>query len=131
MSKFSRARAAVLGVVSKAVPRCTAQASSTCAGVQKHDALLLAEFQKLRFRQIRMGFDLDHGWLDSRRFIDGQQFVQTDVRESDGPAPAMVHETFHRPPGVQQSYAVVIKDIAVLIPRILLVPGLKCKRSVN
>ena len=33
MLKFSRARAAVLGVVSTAVPRCTAQASSTCAGV--------------------------------------------------------------------------------------------------
>ena len=33
MSKFSRARAALLGVVSKAVPRCTAQARSTCAGV--------------------------------------------------------------------------------------------------
>ena len=82
MSKFSRARAAVLGVVSKAVPRCTAQASSTCAGVfptraaiaeitgsvkrpwlesvtqwrksPKQDVVLLAEFQKLRFRQIRM-----------------------------------------------------------------------------
>jgi hypothetical protein len=33
MSKFSFARAALLGVVSRAVPRCTAQASSTCAGV--------------------------------------------------------------------------------------------------
>ena len=32
MSKFSLALAAVLGVVNKAVPRCTAQASSTCAG---------------------------------------------------------------------------------------------------
>jgi hypothetical protein len=33
MSKFSLARAALLGVVSKAVPRWTAHASSTCAGV--------------------------------------------------------------------------------------------------
>ena len=31
--KFSLARAAVFGVVSNAVPRCTAQANSTCAGV--------------------------------------------------------------------------------------------------
>ena len=76
-------------------------------------------------------FDLDHGWLDSRRFVDGQQFVQADVRQSDGPAFAMVHETFHRPPGIEQSHAAVVNDIAVLIPRILLVPRLKCKRSVN
>ena len=53
---------------------------------QKHDVLLLAEFQKLRFRQIRMCFDLDHGRLDSRRFVNGQQFVQADIRQSDGPA---------------------------------------------
>ena len=33
MLKFSAARAALLGVVSKAEPRCTAHASSTCAGV--------------------------------------------------------------------------------------------------
>ena len=37
---------------------------------QKHDALLLAEFQKLRLRQIRMCFDLDHCRLDSRRFVN-------------------------------------------------------------
>src|ERR1700738_4937388 len=43
----------------------------------------------------------------------------------------MIHETFHRFPGVEQSHVVVVKNIAVLIPRILLVPGLKCKRSVN
>jgi hypothetical protein len=33
ISKLSRARAAVLGVVSTAVPRCTAHASRTCAGI--------------------------------------------------------------------------------------------------
>lgn len=33
MSKFFLGRAAVLGVVSKAEPRCVAQASGTCAGV--------------------------------------------------------------------------------------------------
>src|SRR5260370_42540810 len=31
--KFSCARAAVLGVATKAVPRCTAQANNTCAAV--------------------------------------------------------------------------------------------------
>src|ERR1700756_3601005 len=43
----------------------------------------------------------------------------------------MIHETFQRPPGVEQSHVVVVKDIAVLVPRILVVPGLKCKWSVN
>ena len=66
-----------------------------------------------------------------RRFVDGQQLVQADVRQSDGPASAMVHETFHRPPGIEQRHAAVVKDIAVLIPRILLVSRLKRKRSVN
>ncbi len=98
---------------------------------QKHNTFLLAEFQKLRFRQIRMGFDLDHGWLDSCRFVDGQQFVQADVRQSDGPAFALVHETFHCSPGIEQSHSFVVDDIAVLIPWVLLVPRLKCKRSVN
>src|SRR5260370_6909623 len=43
----------------------------------------------------------------------------------------MIHETFHRFPRVEQSHVVVVKDIAVLIPRILFVPRLKCKWSVN
>src|SRR5882757_8588163 len=43
----------------------------------------------------------------------------------------MIHETLHRFPRVEQSYAVVVKDISVLIPRILIVPGLKCKWSVS
>jgi hypothetical protein len=98
---------------------------------QQHYAFLLAEFQKLCFRQIRMSFDLNHSRLNSRRFIDGYQLVQTYVRQSDGPALTMVHQILHRPPGVEQSYALVVKDIAVLIPRTLLVAWLECKRSVN
>src|SRR5215469_1686444 len=43
----------------------------------------------------------------------------------------MIHEAFHCFPGVEQSYFVVVKDIAVFIPRVLVVPGLKCKWSVN
>src|SRR6267378_4272886 len=43
----------------------------------------------------------------------------------------MIHQAFHRFPRVQQSHVVVVKDIAVLISRILFVPGLKCKWSVN
>ena len=78
-----------------------------------------------------MCFDLDRGRLDSCRFVDGQQFVHADVRQSDGPASTAVHETFHCSPGIEQSYSVVVDDIAVLIPRILLVPRLKRKWSVN
>src|ERR1700739_3400967 len=43
----------------------------------------------------------------------------------------MVHEIFHRFPGVEQCDVVVVNYVSVLIPRILVVPGLKCKRSVN
>src|SRR5580704_896855 len=57
--------------------------------------------------------------------------MQADVRQSDSPAPAMVHETFHCSPGVEQSHSVVIDDIAVLIPRILLIARLECIGSVN
>ena len=57
---------------------------------QKHNAFFFAEFQKFRFRQIWMRFYLHHGWLDSCRFIDGQQFIQADVRQSDSPTPAVV-----------------------------------------
>src|SRR6201999_2471151 len=78
-----------------------------------------------------MCFNLDHGWLDSRRLVDRQHFVQADVRQPDGPASATVHETLHRPPGVEQSHAAVVNDIAVLISRILLVPRLKRKWSVK
>src|SRR5271168_581534 len=63
--------------------------------------------------------------------MDGLQLVQTDVGKSDGPALATVDETLHRPPRVEQSHAAVVNDIAVLIPRILLVPRLKRKGSVN
>src|SRR5277367_6474544 len=78
-----------------------------------------------------MRFYLHDGWFDSRSFVDRQQSVQRDVRKSDGPALAMIHETFHGFPGVQQSHVAIVKDIAVLIPRILIVAGLKCKWSVN
>ena len=51
--------------------------------------------------------------------------------KSDGPAFAAVHEILHRPPGIQQSHPAVVNDIAVLIPRVLFIPGLKRKGSVN
>src|ERR1700733_11406870 len=43
----------------------------------------------------------------------------------------MVHESFQRFPRVEQSYAWVVNDVAVFIPRILVVPGLKGIGSVN
>jgi hypothetical protein len=43
----------------------------------------------------------------------------------------VVHETFHCSPGVEQRHSVVIDDIAVLIPRILLIARLKCIGRVN
>ena len=36
---------------------------------QKYDSFSFTEFEELRFRQIRMRFHLNHGWLDSRSFV--------------------------------------------------------------
>jgi hypothetical protein len=60
-----------------------------------------------------------------------QQFVQGDVRQPDRPALAAIHEVFHCSPCIEQSHAIVVNDIAVAIPRVLVVAGLKCKWSVN
>jgi hypothetical protein len=78
-----------------------------------------------------MRFDLDHSRFDSCRFVEGRQLVQGDVRQSDGPASAMVDKTLHCLPGIEQSYPAVVKDIALLIARILIVSWLKRKRSVD
>src|SRR5437660_948618 len=43
----------------------------------------------------------------------------------------MVDETLHRTPGLEQSHAAVVTDLAVLIPRILVVTRLKSKWSVT
>jgi len=43
----------------------------------------------------------------------------------------MVYQTFHCRPRVEQSHAAVVQHIAVLISRLLLVPRLKRKWSVN
>ena len=82
------------------------------------------------FRQIRMRFHLHHGWLDSRRFVNGLHFVQTDVRSPiagicrrprDSPSPARYREKSPRGR----------KRHCLLIPAILASPGLKRERSVN
>src|ERR1700722_4582351 len=78
-----------------------------------------------------MSFHLDYRRLDSGGLVDGRQFVQTNIRQPDGPASATVHKTLHCPPGIEQSHAVVVNDIAVLIAWIRLVPGLEGKGSVN
>src|ERR1700722_1137555 len=78
-----------------------------------------------------MCFHLDHRRLDPRGFMDRLQLVQTDVRKSDGSAPATIHQTFHRFPGFEEAHFAVIEDVSVFIPRILFISGLKCKWSVN
>ncbi len=78
-----------------------------------------------------MRFDLDHSRLNSRRFVERHQFVQPDVGQSNGPALAPVNKTFHGFPGIEQSHSAVVKDVAVLIARILVVSRLKRKWSVD
>jgi len=73
-------RAGVTVVVRNAVPRCTAQASRTWAGVFLTRCAMLTIFEQLPFREIRMGFDLHDRRLDSRGLDNLPQFLQIDIR---------------------------------------------------
>src|SRR5438093_2344777 len=46
---------------------------------QKNNALLLAELQQLRLREIRMRFNLDHSRFDSRGLVERHQVFKNDV----------------------------------------------------
>ena len=78
-----------------------------------------------------MRFDLDHGRLDPRGFVDVHQFAQIDVRQSNGAAPAAVDQFFHCPPGVQEGRALVVDYISLLVPRILVDAGFEGERGVD
>src|SRR5882724_10454427 len=53
---------------------------------QKNNVPLLAEFQQLRLRQIRMRFNLHHRRFDPRGLIERHQIFKQDVGQSNGPA---------------------------------------------
>jgi len=46
---------------------------------QEYNALLLAELQQLRLRQIRVRFNLDHGRFDPRGLVEGHQVFKHNV----------------------------------------------------
>ena len=77
-----------------------------------------------------MRLDLNHGRLDSRRFINGHEPIQGDVGQSNGPASFPVDQTLHRAPGLKQRDAIIVDDLAGVIARVLFVSWLKRKRSV-
>ena len=152
-------RLGVFEVVSRAVPRWIAQASKTCAGdlptrlaiasddrifqqiglaamaqggeSLQHDAIRFAIVQKLPLRQIRVGFDVNDGGLDPGGVKDVLHLLQADVGQSNGPAPALIHQALERPPCFPQRHPVVINHIAACIPGVLLLPGLERKRRVD
>ena len=47
------------------------------------------------------------------------------------PALAVINETFHRPPGVEQSDAVIVNDFPILIARIEVISRLEGKGRVD
>jgi len=141
MSKFfGGARAAVLGVVSRAVPRCTAQASSTCAGVlptraanRRDDRVIeragpdpVAQWREtprtrlpfssqnrrsFRLREVGMGFDLDRSRLDPLAdSYKGRSAFRPEVGQSDGPALAPIHEALHRLPRLSSRVTAVVVE---------------------
>ncbi|GHO79294.1 hypothetical protein KSD_70650 [Ktedonobacter sp. SOSP1-85] len=78
-----------------------------------------------------MRFNLNNGRFNPRRIVNAHEFLETDIRQSNGSALAIVNETFHSPPGVDETHAFVVKDIAMFIPWVIVVPRSKRKWSVN
>ena len=74
-----------------------------------------------------MGFDLHDGRLDPRSRDDLPQLFQSDVRQADRLALAVVHEALERLPCLDQRHPGIVDDLTVLVPRVLLVTGLKGK----
>src|SRR3954469_1606963 len=72
-----------------------------------------------------MRFDLYHGGPDPRDRNDLAQLLQGDVRQADRLAVPLVDKAFQRPPRFGQRNPRIIDDPTVLIPRVLLVAGLK------
>src|SRR5581483_3284293 len=79
---------------------------------QHCDSVLAAEIEHFGLRQVRMGFDLDHGGLDRRGVENLSQLVEADVRQSNSLHSAGGHEAFHGVPGVEEGDAAVIDYVA-------------------
>ena len=97
----------------------------------QHNPMLPAEVEQLPFGEIRMRFDLHHGRLDPRDRNDLSQLLQRNVRQADRLAVTVVHEALQRPPRLHQRNARIIDHLTVLVPRVLLVAGLKGKGGVD
>jgi hypothetical protein len=78
-----------------------------------------------------MRLDLYNGGPDSRRSIDFRDVLKADVGQADCAAVALVHEAFHSAPGLGQCNAPVVRGLAILISRILVVARPKGERRVH
>jgi hypothetical protein len=59
------------------------------------------------------------------------QRFQSNVRQTDGFAAALIHQTFQRSPGIEQSDLAIVDDVAEYIARILIITRLKSERRVD
>ena len=78
-----------------------------------------------------MGFDLHHGRLDPRCRNDLSQLLQRNIGQADRLAPAVVNETLQRLPRLDQRHPAIIDHLTALVPRVLLIAGLKGKRRMD
>jgi len=78
-----------------------------------------------------MRFDLHYGRLDPRNRNDLSQLLQSNVRQADRFAVTIVHQVLKRPPCLRQRNPGIIDHPAALVPRVLLVTGLKGKGSMD
>ena len=78
-----------------------------------------------------MRLDLNDGRFDPRGFIERRQFFQIEVGYSYRSAFAVIDETFHRSPGVEEGHTFVVDDFVVFIPGVEVVSRLERERSVG
>src|SRR5258708_3637736 len=97
----------------------------------EHDTVLVAKLEQLPFWEIWMGFYVNNGRLYPRGFKNPFRLFHTHVRQSDGLTPALVHKTLQSSPRIEQRHPFIINHFAVLVPRVLLVSGLKGERGVD
>ena len=64
----------------------------------QHDPILSAIAQQFPFREIRMGFDVNHRRLNGRSFKNLLHPFKADVGQSNRLALALFHKFFQRPP---------------------------------
>ena len=94
-------------------------------------AIVFAIVQFLPIREVRMGFDVNHCWFDSRTSKIPFTCSSPTSDNPMGLAPSLVHQAVRRPPCIQQCHHFVINHISIRIPRVPFISWLEGKGCVD